>query len=190
MGAAAKRARGLSRGSFAEGFRVKTGRGDGRGPPCGDARGARSGCAAGISSMRGSMPRPSPFIRAAERGAGPFRPRQKDGRDSSFQEEMGHLLANGTTDISPGIVLRGMAELPPYRPIAFHSSGFSTFSPAANSKRASDRLRNPTVLGRYGRQSVRYLNLSLARWCRMRAGSRYSPSSAATASIVAVSTSR
>ena len=44
------RAQGLSQGCLAKGFRVKAGRGDGWSPPCGDARGARNGCATSISA--------------------------------------------------------------------------------------------------------------------------------------------
>ena len=43
---------------------------------------------------------------------------------------------------------------------------------------ANDRLRNTTVFGRSGRQSVKYLNPSLARCDSGRAESRYSPNPA------------
>ena len=61
-------------------------------------------------------------------------------------------------------------------------SGTACAKPGEQAQRlaqhASDRLRNPTVFGRSGRQSVKYLNLSLARCDSGRAESRYSPNPA------------
>ena len=52
MEAGAKRSRGLSRGPLAKGFRVKAGRRDGQGPPCGDACGVERACHGHLANAR------------------------------------------------------------------------------------------------------------------------------------------